>query len=112
MSISEKQAQRLNISMPVANDIKLGDIIKALQEAGGGNISVSWTDINGKPGTFPPATHTHTIANVTDLQNTLNTKLTANKVAAQPNSTATDVAGLVADFNSLLAKLKSAGVMS
>ncbi|MGC4231859.1 MAG: hypothetical protein QM594_02525 [Niabella sp.] len=35
-----------------------------------------------------------------------------NPVAAsQPNSAATDVAGLVADFNALLAKLKASGVM-
>jgi len=33
------------------------------------------------------------------------------KAATQANSTATDVAGLVADFNSLLAKLKAAGLM-
>lgn len=34
------------------------------------------------------------------------------KMATQPNSEATDVQGLVADFNALLAKLKSAGLMS
>lgn len=42
----------------------------------------------------------------------LNAKLTASKAATQANSTATDVAGLVADFNALLAKLKAAGIMS
>jgi len=31
---------------------------------------------------------------------------------AQANSTATDVAGIVADFNSLLAKLRTAGVLN
>ncbi|MDZ5608567.1 head fiber protein [Bacillus pseudomycoides] len=99
--------------MPVANDIKLGDIIKALQEAGGGgSVTVTWSDVSGKPTTFPPATHTHTIADITSLQTTLNGKLTATKAAAQANSTATDVAGIVADFNSLLSKLKSAGILS
>ncbi|MGQ0414636.1 head fiber protein, partial [Bacillus sp. HC-TM] len=39
-------------------------------------------------------------------------KLTASKVTSQANSTATDVAGLITDFNALLAKLKAAGVMS
>ncbi|MDF5713566.1 MAG: head fiber protein [Rhizonema sp. NSF051] len=34
------------------------------------------------------------------------------KAATQANSTATDVAGLVADFNALLAKLKAAGIMA
>lgn len=33
------------------------------------------------------------------------------QTAAQDNSTATDVAGLLADFNSLLAKLRTAGVL-
>ena len=34
------------------------------------------------------------------------------QAAAQPDSTATDVAGLVMDFNSLLAKLRAAGLMA
>ena len=32
--------------------------------------------------------------------------------AAQADSTATDVAGLVTDFNALLAKLRAAGIMA
>lgn len=32
-------------------------------------------------------------------------------MTAQSNSTATDVAGLVTDFNALLSKLKAAGLM-
>ena len=34
------------------------------------------------------------------------------KAETQADSTATDVAGLVADFNALLAKLKAAGLMA
>lgn len=112
MAISENEVKRLNLSMPVANDVKLGDIIKTLQESSGGSINVTWSDVSNKPSTFPPATHTHTIANITDLQNTLNGKLAASKVATQPNSVATDITGLVSDFNSLLTKLRSAGIMS
>lgn len=37
---------------------------------------------------------------------------TVKKQAAQANSTATDVAGLVTDFNALLVKLRAAGVIS
>ncbi|MDM5188608.1 head fiber protein [Bacillus sp. DX4.1] len=112
MPISESEVKRLNVSMPVANDVKLGEIIKALQESSGGTITVAWSDIDGKPSTFSPSTHTHTIANVTNLQTSLDAKLTAIKAAPQANSTATDIAGLVTDFNALLAKLKTAGVMS
>ncbi|KXY10342.1 head fiber protein [Bacillus sp. FSL K6-0067] len=32
MPISENQAQRLNRSMPITNDVKLGTVIKELQE--------------------------------------------------------------------------------
>ena len=48
----------------------------------------------------------------TTTQNTISGKLTATKAATQANSTATDVAGLVTDFNALLAKLKAAGLMN
>ena len=34
----------------------------------GGDVEVAWGDVTGKPSTFPPATHTHTVAQVTDLQ--------------------------------------------
>lgn len=37
---------------------------------------------------------------------------TVKQAAAQANSTATDVAGLVADFNALLAKLRTAGILA
>lgn len=37
---------------------------------------------------------------------------TIKKQAAQADSTATDVAGLKTDFNALLAKLRSAGILS
>lgn len=37
---------------------------------------------------------------------------TVKKAAAQVDSTATDVAGLKADFNALLAKLRTAGVIT
>lgn len=51
---------------------------------------VAWTDITGKPGTFPPSGHTHPISQVTGLQTALDAKAlvdlsnvsTANKRAA------------------------------
>lgn len=56
--------------------------------------------------------HTHTIANITGLQTALDAKMTATKAAAQVDSVATDVAGLVVDFNALLAKLRTAGILT
>ena len=42
--------------------------------ASGGMSSVTWDDITGKPSTFAPSAHTHTIANITGLQTALNGK--------------------------------------
>jgi len=39
-----------------------------------GNVEVKWSDVPEKPTTFPPATHTHEINDVTGLQNTLDSK--------------------------------------
>ncbi|WP_094543701.1 head fiber protein [Brucella pseudogrignonensis] len=43
---------------------------------------------------------------------TTTTAGTVKKAATQANSTATDVAGVVADLNALLAKLKASGQMA
>lgn len=43
---------------------------------------------------------------------TLKTAIDAKKAGTQANSTAVDVATLVTDFNALLAKLKTAGLMA
>lgn len=36
--------------------------------------SYSWSEISNKPGSFTPSAHTHTIANITNLQSTLDSK--------------------------------------
>ncbi len=36
--------------------------------------AITWTDISGKPTTFPPSSHTHAIADVTNLQTSLDGK--------------------------------------
>ena len=63
------------------------------------------TDVKiGSLQTLTTATKTSAVAAINEL---------AAKVAAtQANSTATDAAGLVTDFNALLAKLKAAGLMA
>ncbi|MBP1083500.1 hypothetical protein [Bacillus capparidis] len=88
-----------------------GKITKNGQEIElGGTKAVDWNNVQGKPSTFAPSSHTHPISDITNLQTTLNGKLTASKVAAQAESTATDVTGLKNDLNALLAKLKAAGI--
>lgn len=56
----------------------LVQILEAIES--GGEVTVTWTDIQGKPSTFPPSAHTHPISDVTSLQTTLddfNTRITA-----------------------------------
>lgn len=47
-------------------------IVEYIEQSEGGEITVNWNDIQGKPSTFPPSTHTHDIADVESLQATLN----------------------------------------
>jgi hypothetical protein len=152
MAITDRDAERLNLTSPAANDIGLGDIIQDLQASSGGTTSVSWANITGKPSTFPPTLGTSgttalagngTAAAATKLatartisltggvtgsasfDGSANVSITATAAAAtasvagvvkqaatQANSTATDVAGVVADLNALIAKLKAAGIMA
>lgn len=49
----------------------------------GGGGEVSWEDVMGKPSTFPPATHTHSIADVTGLQAALDGKQAVGDYATQ-----------------------------
>ena len=42
--------------------------------SGGGGGSTTWANVTGKPEAFPPEAHTHSIANVTGLQDALDGK--------------------------------------
>ena len=46
-------------------------------EGGGEPAAVTWGDVTGKPSTFPPATHTHSIADIEGLQEALDGKADA-----------------------------------
>jgi hypothetical protein len=49
-------------------------VAQAIEELGGGGGVSSWNDLTDKPSTFPPATHTHAIADTTGLQTALDGK--------------------------------------
>ena len=67
---------------------------------GGGGGSTAWVDITGKPGTFPPSTHTHAISDVTGLQTALNGKQAAGSYAAASHTHAiADVTGLQTELD-------------
>lgn len=74
--------------------------VQVVEVLSGGSASVAWGDITGKPATFTPVTATTSVVGG------------VKQAATQANSSATDVAGLVTDFNALLAKLKAAGIMA
>ena len=62
--------------------------------------AISWEDVEGKPGAFPPSTHGHTIANVTGLQGALDGKQPAGNYAASAHQhTVSDVDGLQTVLN-------------
>jgi hypothetical protein len=42
--------------------------------SGGGGGASSWSEITGKPSTFPPSTHSHAVADVSGLQAALDAK--------------------------------------
>lgn len=98
------------------------------------DITITWGDVQNKPTEFTPESHSHSISEVNGLQaeldakadtnhshsisevdglqTELDAKLTASQAAAQADSSAEDIATLVSDFNDLLAKLRTAGILS
>lgn len=79
----------------------------------GAEISAAWDDVTGKPTTFTPTVGTtSTTAMAGNKVPTTTQRGGVLQAEAQTNTAATDVAGLVTDFNSLLAKLRTAGVIA
>jgi hypothetical protein len=48
-------------------------VAQAIEELGGAGVS-SWNDLTDKPSTFPPASHTHPLEDITGLQTALDSK--------------------------------------
>jgi hypothetical protein len=75
-------------------------VAQAIEELGGGGGVSSWNDLTDKPSTFPPATHTHAIADTSGLQTALDGKAATSHthpLSALTQSSATT--GQVATFN-------------
>lgn len=122
-----------NLPTPVSNLdyalLYLAENGLGIPAAGGGAIEVTWAEVKGKPATFPPVIGTTATTakagnyapawgDVTGKPSTFTPSAATTgavggvkKAAAQTDSTAEDIAGLVADFNALLAKLRAAGIM-
>ena len=50
------------------------EIDSKLKDLSMGVSYINWSTLEGKPSTFPPSSHTHTISNITNLQSTLDGK--------------------------------------
>ncbi|OYD06098.1 hypothetical protein [Paludifilum halophilum] len=95
----------------IGEDGNIYSLVSLLQGVGGG--TVSWEDVQNKPTSFPPQSHTHEISEVNNLQTELNSKLTASQAAAVADSVdAPDVATLEEKMNELLAALRAAGIIA
>lgn len=83
-----------------------------------GNYQPAWDDITGKPAVIAAgadAAAARTAIGAGTPYNLPAATTSANggvkKMAAQADSTATDIEGIVADLNALLAKMRTAGMM-
>lgn len=77
---------------------RLNHIETGIEEAASAADSApAWGEVTGKPSTFTPASHTHTIANVTGLQDELDGKQESGSYAAASHThTVANVTGLQA----------------
>lgn len=57
-------------------------------EAQGGDVSVSWADVTGKPERFAPDEHTHAIGDVDGLQAALDSKADSSDLTAKADASA------------------------
>ena len=66
-------------------DAGYGDMTKAIYDTDNNGVvdsaeTVPWNGINGKPSTFTPSSHTHSISNITGLQAALDNKMAKGPV--------------------------------
>jgi hypothetical protein len=106
----------------------LEELTDAVGEAGS-EVSVSWDDVEDKPSEFPPASHEHSAADITSgtlniariptgtssstvsLGNHSHTGLMTGSASAVADSSE-ETSPTTAEFNALLAALRSRGVIS
>lgn len=63
------------------------------------SASVAWSNITGKPSTFPPSSHSHAISDVTGLQGVLDAKIAASQRGANNGVAPLDSSGKVPSAN-------------
>tara|TARA_Y100001938_G_C8098320_1_gene439662 strand:+ start:2482 stop:4383 length:1902 start_codon:yes stop_codon:yes gene_type:complete len=86
---------------PAVSSSNNGQVLKIVNGAlawatdDSGLSSVDWSDVNNKPATFAPSTHTHAIADITSLQTSLDGKAASSHshIWSDITSTPTTLAG-------------------
>jgi len=81
--VSQLENDRGYVTQEELGDAGYGDMLKSIYDTDNdGKVdmaeaadSVPWTGVIGKPGTFPPSSHTHIISNITGLQVALDGKM-------------------------------------
>lgn len=81
--VSQLENDRGYVTQEELGDAGYGDMLKSIYDTDNdGKVdaaeaadSVPWTGVTGKPSTFPPSSHTHTISNITGLQAALDGKM-------------------------------------
>ena len=89
----------------VVDESKLGEEAGYEPYTAGSATSVPWSGVTGKPSTFTPSAHTHTIANVTGLQDALDGKAASSHTHTK--SQITDFPASLKNPNSVVIKLNS-----
>lgn len=104
------------VSLPIATDSTLGGVIPdgtVITVDGSGNITVpDATDAVKGVVTVDNVTVIATSGELSVPEATTSALGVVNQATFQADSTAVDVAGIVADFNTLLGKLQTAGLMA
>lgn len=61
--------------------------------------SVTWANVSGKPSTYTPSTHTHTVSQITDFPDLANVATTGsyNDLTNKPTNATTSVSGLMSN---------------
>ena len=87
----------------VVDESKLGEEAGYEPYTAGSATSVPWSGVTGKPSTFTPSAHTHTIANVTGLQGALDGKAASSHTHTK--SQITDFPSSIKNPTSVVIKL-------
>lgn len=69
----------------------------AANAEGGGGGSTSWSDITGKPSTFPPSSHTHTTSDISDIDTAIESAIASSSAVSDIEDDVAALSSAVAD---------------